>query len=436
MSDTIAEATTAQPPVHQTFDVILWGATGFTGQLVADAFARRLADRPEVRWAIAGRSQAKLEAVRAALVASYPTQTALTSLPILIADSNDLPSLRALAAQARVVCSTVGPYAQYGSDLVAACVAERASYCDLTGEVHWMRKMIDAHHAEATANGVQIVHACGFDSIPSDLGVLTLQQLAQETFGSPCTEVVLAVTRSKGGISGGTIASMLNTIEQVRANPSLRKVLGDPYSLRPEGHARGPRVRDQSGPKLDPLLGRWTAPFLMGPVNTRVVRRSNALLGDAYGAGFLYREVVQCGKGIKGALASGAISGAIGGVIGALLWAPTRKLMTRYALPAPGEGPTPEVIASGFFEMRLVGRGADANGAPFEVRCDVKGQRDPGYGATADMLSEAALCLALDHPYPHGGVLTPAVALGATLVERLRDRGFVFNATIPNPQAL
>jgi short subunit dehydrogenase-like uncharacterized protein len=405
------------------FDLILLGATGFTGQLVAEALARRLAALPTTRWALAGRDLAKLEGVRAALAQQHPTAA---DLPLLTADSGDPDSLRALASQARVICSTVGPYAKYGSALVAACVSERADYCDLTGEVHWVWEMIAKHHAAAQAAGVQLVHCCGFDSIPSDLGVLTLQQFAQTTYGAPCEEVALAVVRSKGGVSGGTTASMLGTIEALRADPSLRRVLGNPYSLLPEGHPPGPRVPDQMGPRFDPLLGRWTAPFIMAAVNTRVVHRSNALLGDAYGAGFRYREVVQCARGPKGAVIAGALSAAIGGLVGALAWSPSRRLLTRYALPAPGQGPSPEVIASGYFEMRLVGRGHDPNRAPFEVSCDVRGQRDPGYGATADMLSEAALCLAHDRPYAHGGVLTPAVALGERLTERLRASGFVF----------
>ncbi len=381
-----------------------------------------------LRWAIAGRDLKKLEIIRAELATINP---ALTDLPIIVADSGDRESLNKLAAQTRVVCTTVGPYAAYGSELVGACVENGADYCDLTGEVQWIRRMIDAHHDAAQTAGVKIVHCCGFDSIPSDLGMLALQQYAVKTHGTAASEVVLSVVKMKGGVSGGTVASLANVLKEARADRSVMKVMLDPYSLNPEGERSGPERRDRMGAFKDPLAGGWTAPFVMGPINARIVRRSNALMGFPYGRDLKYREVIRFGEGIKGAVGSHAFSAGFGALFGALAWGPTRKLFERFVLPAPGTGPTRQAIAKGFFVLRLTGKGQGSDGQDFTVRCTVRGERDPGYGATAKMLAESALCLAFDGDQlpKRAGVLTPASAMGEVLVARLREHaGVTFEA--------
>ncbi len=415
-------------PAHaeRPYDVILWGATGFTGKLVADAFARAATLSPQ-RWAIAGRNQAKLDAVRAELIALNP---ALDALDILIADANDEVALRELASKTRVICTTVGPYARYGERLVAACAAQGTHYCDLSGEIHWVRRMIDAYHAQAQATGAKIVHCCGFDSIPSDLGTLTLQRAAIARYGSPCHEVTFYLMRVSGGFSGGTVASMLSTMEIVAEDPSVRRILGDPYSITPA--EQRPDVRqppDVGPPAYDEVVAGWVGPFLMAPVNTRVVRRSNALLGDLYGRDFSYREVMRTGSGAAGMASAGAMTAGLGLLMGAMSVAPLRELLTRFVLPAPGEGPTPEQIAQGHFSARVVGRHRDSD-APLSAF--VAGERDPGYGATATMLSESALCLAhqADLLPEGGGVLTPASAMGEVLTARLRAAGMTFAADV------
>ncbi len=274
------------------FDLVLFGATGFTGRLVAEVLTER---NPRLRWALAGRSRDKLEAVRADLAAIAP---AAASIPILVGDSLDPSSVDALVRRARVICTTVGPYAKYGAPLVAACAAHGVHYCDLTGETHFVRASIDAHHDRAAETGARIVPCCGFDSIPSDLGVLMLHEhLAKQ--GKRLGEAHYRVMKMKGGPSGGTIASVLEVAAAART-PAVRRVLADPYALDPKGTPRGLDVRDSMGPRRDPDTGRWTAPFVMAAINTRIVRRSNALLGHAYGEGFRYDEAVDTGPGPRG----------------------------------------------------------------------------------------------------------------------------------------
>jgi short subunit dehydrogenase-like uncharacterized protein len=403
----------------RTYDIVLLGATGFTGRYVARELAERYLGS-DLRWAIAGRNLEKLERVRAELAeidASY------ASLDLVVADSKDRESLDALAASTSVVCTTVGPYAKYGSELVAACVAAGTDYCDLTGEVHWARDMIDAHQEAAAASGARIVHFCGFDSIPSDLGTLMVQQAAQERHGEACGEVRYVMWRASGGFSGGTVDSMVNTIERVRARPELRKVLANPFALAPAGARSGPRQPNKMAPHYSEEARGWMGPFVMAPVNTRVVHRSNALLGHAYGEDFVYSEVMRTGSGARGAAMAYGIALGLGALVGSLNSDTLRPLVQKYVLPKPGEGPSPEAVENGFFEARIFG---DVGGEVIEGK--VRGERDPGYGATATMLSEAAVCLALDGDdlESPGGVLTPATAMGAALIERLRAAGMTF----------
>lgn len=406
-------------------DVVVWGATGYTGRLVAEYLARREGVGKRVRWGIAGRNRAKLEEVRRGLERIDP---AARDLAILTADSRDRASLDALVRQARVVASTVGPYAIHGRELVAACVEAPTDYCDLTGEVPFIRDMIDRHHARARETGARIVHCCGFDSIPSDLGTLMVQTHARATRGAACHEVRHVVTL-KGAMSGGTAASMVHLMEEAAHDRRVRRLVADPYALDPQRSGRGadaPDGADQRGVRWDPDVRRWTGPFVMAAINTRVVRRTHALLGYAWGEDFRYQEAMSFGAGPTGWVGAAGMSVGLAVGIGAMALAPVRKLVAR-RMPQSGEGPSAEQRESGFFVSQLVGAVGVGDGAGGTVRGTVRGDSDPGYGETAKMLSESAVCLALDEAVPEaGGVLTPAACMGMRLVERLRAAGMTF----------
>lgn len=403
----------------RTFDVIVFGATGFTGELVAEYLAETYPSKKSLKWAIAGRNLSKLESVRARLAKRWPHAA---DLQLVEAESNNLDSLRAMAKKTKVVCTTVGPYAKYGGPLVKACASEGTDYCDLTGETQFIRQMVDSHQELAVESGAKIVHCCGFDSIPSDLGTLVLQEHALEVYGRAAQQVRLYVWRTKGGASGGTIASVKNIVDEAKTDAAVRKILADPYALNPPGQRKGPDGGDQNMPKYDKTIRSWTAPFVMAAINTRVVRRSNALLNYRYGKEFRYGEVMRTGEGLKGRAMATAVSAGMGGLVAGLAFGPTRSLLDKW-LPDAGEGPSREAIENGFFDIRLIGkvRGAD-------VRVTVKADRDPGYGATATMLGQAAVCLAKDRrKLPKGGgILTPASSMGMVLVDRLREAGMTF----------
>lgn len=404
-------------------DIILWGATGFTGRLVAEYLARTQ-DTHRVRWALAGRDRAKLEQVRAGLA---PLHASRAELPILLADAKDSASLDALVARTRVVISTVGPYARYGSELVAACARGGTDYCDLTGEVQWMRRMIDAHHAQARETGARLVHTCGFDSIPSDLGVLMLQEFMREHHGSHCDRVRYYLMRMRGGASGGTFASMFQASDEAAADRDVRRILGNPHALDPEPRRGTPEERDQLGVRYSEELGQWTGPFVMASVNTRVVRRSNALLGYPWGQDFLYSEVSVLGRGVKGMVSAAGMSAGLGAFLVATRVPGVRQVLEKRVLPAPGEGPSAEQRERGLFEVRLIGEGASKKtGRPVRLEGKVAAKGDPGYAATSRMLAESALCLAQDDIPSEGGVLTPASCMGLRLVERLRRADMTF----------
>lgn len=393
----------------RTFDLVLFGATGFTGKLVAEYLATHAKD---LSWAIAGRNQRKLEEVRDAL--------GLAGLPVRVADSQDAVAIDALTKETRVVCTTVGPYAVYGKTLVDACAANGTHYCDITGEVPFVRASIDDNHERAKASGARIVHFCGFDSIPFDLGVHMLWDAASRR---PLRWAKGYCGRMKGGsFSGGTAASMINLVEESLRDPRIRKLAGDPHALDPDPRAakRDPRERDRMGVRFDPDLPGWTAPFLMAAVNTRVVRRSNALIG--YGPSFVYTEAMSLPAGPRGVALGAAIAGGLGAFIAGAVFPPTRALLQRFVLPAPGEGPSKEKRESGWFEVHVLAETEDGE----KLRGYVKGTSDPGYGETAKMLGESALCLAKDDLTTTPGVLTPASAMGMRLVERLRAAGMTW----------
>lgn len=391
--------------------IVVFGATSFVGQILARYLFERHGAGGELRWAIAGRSEDKLRSLRAALGADA------ASLPLIVADAADEAALAAMCASTRVVVSTVGPYALYGSPLVKVCAQTGTDYCDLTGEVQWIARMIAAHEAEARRSGARIVHCCGFDSIPSDLGVHVLQREAQRRYGQPCTRVKLRIAAMRGGFSGGTAASMMNAVREATADPAVRRLMGNPFAICPDAGAGRPRQPQVNFAEYDDEAGSWLAPFVMAAINTRVVHRSNALSGDAYGHDFVYDEAMMTGQGAKGRIAAMGVGAGLGAFVGAAALPPTRWLLERFVVPKPGEGPSPQAQERGFYDFRFFGTTAD--GRPLRVK--VTGDRDPGYGSTSKMLGEAAATLALDLPKADraGGFWTPSTALGDRLVERL-----------------
>ncbi|MCH7313051.1 saccharopine dehydrogenase NADP-binding domain-containing protein [Acinetobacter sp. ANC 3882] len=406
------------------YDLIVFGATSFVGQILTKYLAEYLATHKEpLYWAIAGRSQQKLQQVKDAL---GPVGQ---SVPILVADANNQTELDALCAQTRVVVSTVGPYALYGEPLIQACVKNGTDYCDLTGETQWIKQMITKYETQAQQSGARIVHCCGFDSVPSDMGVYYLQQQAQQQFSTPATQVSMRVKTLKGGASGGTVASLINVIQEAAADPALRKDLLNPYILCPADHGNTQRQIYIKSAKLDPDFNAWIAPFVMAAVNERVVHRSNALSGNAYGNNFSYNEAILTGEGLKGRLkALGVVSG-LGAFMLAAVSKPVSQVMERYLLPKPGEGPTPEQQLAGRFDLRFVGK--TDTGQSLKIK--VTGDRDPGYGSTGKMLGQAALSLAIDHAKDsekigrNGGFWTPATMFDDRFIQRLSDHaGLVF----------
>ncbi|MEQ8860583.1 MAG: saccharopine dehydrogenase NADP-binding domain-containing protein [Pseudomonadales bacterium] len=392
------------------FDVIVWGATGFTGRLVAAHLLERFGASSNFRWALGGRSEARLDEVRAGL----GEQAA--QVPLVLGDADDQAQLDVIAARTRVVCSAVGPYALHGSKMVAACVHHGTHYCDLTGEVHWMRRMIDSHHQRARETGARIVHTCGFDSIPSDLGTWFLQQEMQRRFGAPAAAVKLRVREMRGGFSGGTIASMLNMMDEAQGDPGIRQVLDDPYGLNPEGERSGLDGPERSLPEYDGDVGAWVTPFVMAAINTKVVRRSNALFGYDYGRDFRYDEGMVMPFGpwgfpLAASLSAGSAAASAAASVGAL-----RRLITPM-LPRSGQGPSEQARAAGGYVIDLIGKGS--TGGDADLRVTIRGRGDPGYASTSRMLGEAATCLAQDDLRSEGGVLTPAVAMGEALLARL-----------------
>ncbi|MHA7272180.1 saccharopine dehydrogenase family protein [Arthrobacter sp. TMT4-20] len=396
-------------------DIVLFGATGFVGELIAGYLADHAP--PDLRVGLAGRSRVKLEAVRSRL------PVAAQDWSLIEADSGRPDSLAALAASTRVIFTTVGPYAKYGLPVVEACARAGTHYGDLTGEVSFVREAIDRWDALARTTGARIVHACGYDSVPSDLAVLLLHQAAEADGAGGLTEVQL-VARAKGGFSGGTIDSMRGQLDGMRADPVLRSLAGDPYCLSPD---RTAETSNRQPPDLG-WVGRsedglWAAPFIMASANTRIVRRSNALQGWAYGRSLRYGEVMGMGRGPVGAVIAGATALGIR-LFGAALALPfTRKLLDR-VLPSPGAGPSEAARRSGWFHSQVTASTESGR----RYRAVAAGPGDPGYAATAVMAGEAALLLALDGDRlpPAAGSLTPATAFGDVLVERLRAAGHTY----------
>jgi len=402
------------------YDLVVWGATGFAGGLVAEHLTERYT--PEtLSLALGGRNEDRLRELAADLV---ERSDSWEEIPVVIGDATDQASLREIARDSRVVCTTVGPYTKYGTPLVEACVDAGTDYCDLTGEINWVREVIDRYHDEAVKNGARIVHSCGFDSVPADIGNLLVQSFATEEFDAHCDLVRIYLEGGSGGASGGTLASAAALFEAAATDPIARETLRNPYSLAPPGERDGVDPGEQRRPRTDPLRSVWTAPSPMAPVNERVVRRSNALLGYPWGREFRCTEVVPTGPGLGGASRAGVVAGVLGlGAVG-LSIGPIRSALQRFVFPDPGDGPSRDRIENGHFTVRVLGRGTGRDG-PFVVEGEVSADRDPGYGATARMIGEAATCLVrgeTDSPL-NGGVVTPASGIGEPLIERLRDAG-------------
>ena len=377
------------------FDIVVYGATGFTGQLVAEYLAAHYKGDAGLKWAMAGRSKDKLAAVRDAVGAPK-------DLALIVADAGDPASLRAMVEQTKSVITTVGPYQFYGNELLAACVENGTDYFDLCGEPVWMRQMIDKHEAQAKASGARIVFSCGFDSVPFELGAFFVQEEAKRVFGAPALRVKGRVRDMRGTLSGGTAASAKATFDAVAKDLSLVAILNNPFALTPG--FEGPKQPRGNKPLLEDDLQSWAAPFMMALINTRNVHRSNMLMGFPYGREFVYDEMVLTGPGEKGE-------------------ANARKVMavnnekTGPNAPKPGEGPSKEERENGLFDLLYVAIASDGR----QVRAGVTGDRDPGYGSTSKMISECAVCLLRDAPDVAGGFWTPGAAMQHKLIKRLVD---------------
>jgi short subunit dehydrogenase-like uncharacterized protein len=406
-----------QEPDNREFEIVVWGASGFTGKLTAEYLARRSREIGGIRWALGGRNQAKLESVRKEIA----DETGIEP-PVLVGDSADDAFMAELSQRTRVVCSTVGPYALYGSKLVAACAENGAHYCDLTGESHWMQQMIDRHQNAAVASGARIVFTCGFDCIPSDLGAFFMQREMNRRHGVRCSAIQFRVQGFSGAASGGTIASMLNMMEEAETDPGVMHAMNDPYALNPKGERQGPDGPQPVAPSHDADFGQWVAPFVMGGIDTQVVRRTNALLDYSYGRDFRYDEAVLMGSGPVGFAKAAATSAGTLAMLRAMSVGPIRRRAERM-LPSPGEGPSKQKREAGYFDIRI--RGEHPTEPAKALRGRITGDRDPGYGSTSKMLSESALCLARDPLNVGGGFWTPASAMGEPLLARLTEHAGV-----------
>jgi short subunit dehydrogenase-like uncharacterized protein len=378
--------------MNREFDIIVYGASGFTGRLVAEYLAGNYANGGAVKWAMGGRSLEKLAAVRDEIGAPADT-------PLVACDANDPASLEVMVKSTKVVLTTVGPYQLYGEGLVAACAAHGTDYVDLCGEPAWMRMMVDAHEAAAKASGARIVFSCGFDSIPSDLGVQMAQEQMVAKFGAPAGRINGRVRKMSGGASGGTVASLKATMESAMKNPLVLGYLRDPFAITPGFTG----AKQPSGMKTyyDEVMGYWVAPFVMAPINTRNVHRTNFLLGHPYGQDFVYEEMFAAGPGEMGEKIAAAIS--------------NDDSFTSDKAPKPGEGPSKAERDAGHYDILFMADGGDGK----TVNVAVTGDRDPGYGSTSKMIAESALCLLFEAKDAKGGIWTPGAVMGPALRARL-----------------
>lgn len=391
---------------NREFDIVVWGATGFTGKLVT-AYLWEKYGNNNFRWAIAGRDEKKLKEVSA--------EFGLKAIPFVLADSFDLESLKKMAGQTKVVCTTVGPYIKYGDGLVRACIEEGTHYCDLTGEVPWMKKIIDLYHEKAGVKKLKIVHACGFDSIPSDIGVRKIQQEFFKKYGYYAGKVSTRITDISGGLSGGTYSSMMNMMEMARKDADFRRIVSNMYALNPDPDYAGADKKEFKSVRRDILTDSWLCPFIMAGINTKIVRRSHALEGFRYGENFSYEEAMVCGKGVKGRLRAIIFLLGLGMLMKAKSGSFLKKIIDR-KMPHPGDGPDKKTREAGYFRFLIFAEGKGSD----RIVLAVQGYKDPGYGSTSSMLAESALSLLEGETLPQiYGVLTPSVAMGDILERRL-----------------
>ena len=398
----------------QQLDLIIWGATGFTGQLVSEYINKKYSNTA-LKWGIAGRNKEKASVIAKRLNIAKDR--------IFIADCNDTESLIKLTSKTKVICTTVGPYAKYGSNLIEACIKTNTNYCDITGETQWIRKMIDKYHTRAEENKIKIINSCGFDSIPSDMGVFYSQKILFEKTGEYANKINMRVAGAKGGISGGTYNSLSNVLEEARVDKEVRKTLTNPYGLNPIDKQKGPDKADLHSVIFDKVSNSWIAPFVMAGINTKIVRRSHALIDFKYGSDFSYDEATLSGKGVLGQ---------VKGYLSLIpIFLATRKKgsiiknIVDYILPKSGEGPSENTRINGYYNLRFYLTQKNKI-----YLSKVIGDMDPGYGSTSKMLAESAVCLALDKTPETYGILTPSVALGNPLLKRLQENAgltFIFN---------
>ena len=395
-------------------DLIIWGATGFTGQLVSEYINKKYSNTA-LKWGIAGRNKEKVSVVADRLNIAKDR--------IFIADCNDIESLIKLTSKTKVICTTVGPYAKLGTNLIEACIKTNTNYCDITGETQWIRKMINKYHLKAKKNKIKIINSCGFDSIPSDMGVFYSQKKVFEKTGKYASKVNMRVAGAKGGISGGTYNSLSNVLEEARVDKEVRKTLTNPYGLNPIDKQNGPDKADLQSVIFDKVSNSWIAPFVMAGINTKIVRRSHALIDFKYGSDFSYDEATLSGKGVLGQ---------VKGYLSLIpIFLATRKKgsfiknIVDYVLPKSGEGPSEKTRISGYYNLRFYLTQQNKI-----YLSKVIGDMDPGYGSTSKMLAESAVCLALDKTPKTYGILTPSVALGDPLLKRLQENAgltFIFD---------
>ena len=408
----------------RAYTIVLYGATSFVGQITAHYLAQFLTEQKpnedasqSITWAIAGRDEDKLKKLQDEIVSKQGNKA--DKVAIIIANSNNEASLDAMTKQTQVLISTVGPYLKYGEPLIKSCAQNGTDYVDLTGEAIFIKDMLDKYQDTAKQSGARIVNSCGFDSIPSDLGVYFTQQQAQDKFNQACETIHMRVKAAKGGVSGGTIASMGTIFEEVGEDKARRKQVANPYLLNDDTDAPTTRQKNISKPEYDDDHKRWLAPFVMAVINTRIVHRTNQLLSYEYGREFKYDEAMWMQDGVKGKLMSYGLSAGLLGFASAMMFKPSRELLSKHVLPKSGSGPSKSEQENGFFDIRFFGTTTKQD----TINTKVTGDRDPGYGSTSRMLAQSALCLAQDISQEDvaGGFWTPATAMGDKLIQRLEE---------------
>ncbi|WP_352336363.1 saccharopine dehydrogenase NADP-binding domain-containing protein [Psychrobacter sp. 16-MNA-CIBAN-0192] len=416
--------------LERLYTLILYGATSFVGQITARYLADFLSgqEHQDIKWAIAGRNLDKLEKLQAQIIEENDVK-----IDIIIADSDDAVSLDKMTAQTKVMISTVGPYLKYGEPLIKSCVENGTDYVDLTGEAIFIKDMLDKYQHQAQQSGARIVNSCGFDSIPSDLGVYFTQQQSEANFNTPCDTIHMRVKAAKGGLSGGTLASMATIFEEVGQNKARRQQLSNPYLLNNDNNAPNVRQDNINKPQYDTKHGRWLAPFIMATINTRIVHRSNQLLSYEYGREFKYDEAMWMQDGVKGQLISYGMSAGILGFVTAMTFKRSREFLSNHVLTKSGDGPSKSEQDNGYFDLRFFGKTTNNE----TIATKVTGNKDPGYGSTSQMLAQAALCLAEDISKNDikGGFWTPASAMGDKLIERLKNHAGITFEVIESQHA-